>query len=161
MISTPPTPPPPPPHIHNCWSVCVPDEEAWVQDSALLCSVPLAKIAPKQVKMLLVASEGWKWSLQLRFSDAALDLSWHFAIFRCAIRLVFLRVAFKPEDIPHFPLNLLTVWNTVLRQLFLHHYTSWHLTQTKSQCEKAAVFLVPSNCCGILHFLLKRLEVGL
>lgn len=58
--------------------------------------------------MLLVASEGWKWSLQLRFSDAALDLSWHFAIFRCAIPLVFLKESFSSQRI--FPTSHWICW---------------------------------------------------
>jgi len=83
----------------------------------------------------------------LRFSDPWLGVSlWHFAMSRCAMS------CFPARGYSPFPLNLLPVWNTILRQPFLHCYTSWDPTQTKSQWEKVVEFLVPSHCCGILRF---------
>lgn len=64
------------PYIHKCWSVGVLDEEAWVQESAVLCSVSLAKIAPKQsedaaggfMRLEMIAPVDVLWSVALSLS---------------------------------------------------------------------------------------------
>lgn len=71
-----------------------------------LCSVPLAKIAPKQSedaaggvrRLEIVALVEVLWSV-------ALGLSWRFAAFRYAVPLVFKRTTFQPEDIPPLPIE--------------------------------------------------------